>query len=182
MQERHNFIANALELGLSYTNPLIYDIDRATNSLKYIPDFVIPYHKIPFSLYNWYNRIPQIARFMGPTWGPPGSCQTQMGPMLAPSTLYQGLHAAHQWQSYQTGQTLDSLHEDVSLQTYILSTFMAFCELNPSVTAGFTTQCASNVETACSLCCQSEKAAELMISEPWCSCKITVMKDNKYFR
>ena len=29
----------------------------------------------------------QIARFMGPTWGPSGSCQPQMGPMLAPWTL-----------------------------------------------------------------------------------------------
>ena len=32
----------------------------------------------------------QIANFMGPTWGPPGSCQPQMGPMLAPSTLLLG--------------------------------------------------------------------------------------------
>ena len=29
----------------------------------------------------------QIAKFMGPTWGPPGSCRPQMGPMLAPLTL-----------------------------------------------------------------------------------------------
>ena len=32
---------------------------------------------------NW----PQIAKFMGPTWGPPRSCRLQMGPMLAPWTL-----------------------------------------------------------------------------------------------
>ena len=29
----------------------------------------------------------QIARFMGPTWGPPGSCWPQVGPMLAPINL-----------------------------------------------------------------------------------------------
>ena len=29
----------------------------------------------------------QIAKFMGPTWGPAGSCRSQMGPMLAPWTL-----------------------------------------------------------------------------------------------
>ena len=29
----------------------------------------------------------QIAKFMGPTWRPPGSCRPQMGPMLAPWTL-----------------------------------------------------------------------------------------------
>ena len=32
----------------------------------------------------------QIARFIGPTWGPPGSCRSQMGPMLATWTLLSG--------------------------------------------------------------------------------------------
>ena len=32
----------------------------------------------------------QIAKFMGPTWGPPWSCWPQMGPMLAPWTLISG--------------------------------------------------------------------------------------------
>ena len=32
----------------------------------------------------------QIAKFMGPTWGPPGPCRPQMGPMLAPWTLLSG--------------------------------------------------------------------------------------------
>ena len=32
----------------------------------------------------------QRAKFMGPTWGPPGSCRPQMGPMLAPWTLLSG--------------------------------------------------------------------------------------------
>ena len=34
--------------------------------------------------------LTQIAEFMGPTWGPPGSCRPQMGPMLAPWTLLSG--------------------------------------------------------------------------------------------
>ena len=33
----------------------------------------------------------QIAKFMGPTWGPPGSCRPQMGPMLAPWALLSGM-------------------------------------------------------------------------------------------
>ena len=37
------------------------------------------------------RKLPQIAKFMGPTWGPPGSCQPQMGPMLAPWTLLSGI-------------------------------------------------------------------------------------------
>ena len=32
----------------------------------------------------------QIAKFMGPTWGSPGSCWPQIGPMLAPWTLLSG--------------------------------------------------------------------------------------------
>ena len=36
------------------------------------------------------NIESQIARFMGPSWGPPGTCWPQMGPMLAPWTLLSG--------------------------------------------------------------------------------------------
>ena len=37
--------------------------------------------------YDVHVKSPQIAKFMGPTWGPPGSCRPQMGPMFAPWTL-----------------------------------------------------------------------------------------------
>ena len=42
---------------------------------------------------HWWRMVPlqkeasQIARFSWPTWGPPGSCRPQVGPMLAPWTL-----------------------------------------------------------------------------------------------
>ena len=36
-----------------------------------------------------------MANFMGPTWGPPGSCRPQMGPMLAPWTLLSGMTSWH---------------------------------------------------------------------------------------
>ena len=38
---------------------------------------------------------PPIAKFMGPTWGPPGSCRPQMGPMLAPWTLLSWTLVSH---------------------------------------------------------------------------------------
>ena len=38
---------------------------------------------------SWHLRT-QIAKFMGPTWGPPGSCRPQMGLMLASWTLLSG--------------------------------------------------------------------------------------------
>ena len=44
----------------------------------------------------------QIAKFMEPTWGPPGSCWPQMGPMLAPWTLLLGLTLLHQSQTSPT--------------------------------------------------------------------------------
>ena len=37
-----------------------------------------------------YSKCAQIAIFMWPTWGPPGSCRPQVGPMLAPWTLLSG--------------------------------------------------------------------------------------------
>ena len=37
------------------------------------------------------SNVPQIARFMGPTWVPPGSRWPQVGPMLAPWTLLSGV-------------------------------------------------------------------------------------------
>ena len=36
------------------------------------------------------NKATQIAKFMGPTWDPSGSCRPQMGPLLAPWTLLSG--------------------------------------------------------------------------------------------
>ena len=36
------------------------------------------------------TQWPQIAKIMGLTWDPPGSCRPQMGPMLAPWTLLSG--------------------------------------------------------------------------------------------
>ena len=36
---------------------------------------------------GWISISTQIAKFMGPTWGPPGSCRPQMGPILAPWIL-----------------------------------------------------------------------------------------------
>ena len=38
-----------------------------------------------------YHILSQKTKFMRPTWGPPGSCWPQMGPMLAPWTLLSGM-------------------------------------------------------------------------------------------
>ena len=66
----------------------------------------------------WFSEVHNIAKFMGPTWGPSGSCRPQMfmgptwgpsgscrpqmGPMLAPWTLLSGIrysmHKRDQWE------------------------------------------------------------------------------------
>ena len=38
-----------------------------------------------------FHSPSQIARFMGPTWDPPGADRTQVGPMLAPWILLSGI-------------------------------------------------------------------------------------------
>ena len=48
------------------------------------------YKSLQWNVGIWWSKelwISLIARFMGPTWRPPGSCWPQMGPMLAPWTL-----------------------------------------------------------------------------------------------
>ena len=42
-------------------------------------------------------KTSQIAKFMAPTWDPPGSCRAQMGPMLAPWTLLSGSPISRPW-------------------------------------------------------------------------------------
>ena len=39
------------------------------------------------------NANSQTAKFMGPKWGPPGSCRPQMGPCWPHEHCYQGLYA-----------------------------------------------------------------------------------------
>ena len=46
---------------------------------------------VPSTYHPPTHKWTQIAKFMGPTRGPPGSCRTQMGPMLAPWTLLWGV-------------------------------------------------------------------------------------------
>ena len=58
----------------------------------------------------WYcGKQTQIAKFMGPTWGPTGPCRPQMGPMSAPWTLLLGQSYAKQtrWCSLAQRKTME---------------------------------------------------------------------------
>ena len=51
------------------------------------PNDSFRYRRREFSSCWDSNVSPQIARFIGPTWGPSGSCRPQMDPPWAPRTL-----------------------------------------------------------------------------------------------
>ena len=79
----------------------IINLRWSSNHHRFIMGIPIPIkhcllskYRISFSLhyenYKLTSPTPQIARFMRPTWGPPGSCRPKMGPMLAPWTLLSG--------------------------------------------------------------------------------------------
>ena len=78
VHERHNSSVLAMELCLSCINPSIW-------CLLWI-----------WSLTHGQN-IPDSKVHGAATWGPPGSCQPQMGPMLTPWTLLSGIFYCMQY-------------------------------------------------------------------------------------
>ena len=76
---------------ITCTNVGLSSITNLTNAFfknVFIPGIYLNVYKL--SAYMELVEAAQIAKFMGPTWGPPGSCRPQMGPMLAPWTLLSG--------------------------------------------------------------------------------------------
>ena len=58
-----------------------------------------------------HNAYPDSKDHVAPTWGPPGSCRPQVGPMLARWTLLLGYLWCHQWwQNWHPEHTQVSLH------------------------------------------------------------------------
>ena len=82
---------------------------------------------------------PQIAKFMGPTWGPPGSCRPHVGPMLAPWTLLSG--------SALKPKSHDANLLTVALEVIIMENF----PFVRGITSGFLSQRANNVALVFSL-------------------------------
>ena len=83
----------------------------------------------------YIQLTPQIAKFMEPTWGPPGFCRPQMGPMLAPRTLLSGtlmpqLHLPYCGLLFLTNvykcnvNVLQNIHEPFSYRIHKISIIM----------------------------------------------------------
>ena len=53
-------------------------------------------HHVKVKIVRNHVELSQIARFMGPTWGPPGSCRPQVGPICWPhKPCDQGSHTKY---------------------------------------------------------------------------------------
>ena len=70
---------------------MMYDIYVKSTMLRYMTtgegfDLESVFRNLYTHLHLWVSLVrekySQIAKFMGPTWGTPGSCRPQMGPML----------------------------------------------------------------------------------------------------
>ena len=67
-------------------------------------------------------RLSQIAKSMGPTWGPSGSCRPQMGPMSALEPCYQGWDYS-KWQQLEWSNAWNKMHCTKLFHTYLFKTF-----------------------------------------------------------
>ena len=78
-----------------FSKYLMYLLGMVNFAQENVYIFYIHYHfqtKIVLTSKTSHKSLPfQIARFMGPTGGPLGSCRPQLGPMLAPWTLLLGI-------------------------------------------------------------------------------------------
>ena len=67
------------------------------------------------------------SKCMGPTWGPPGSCRPQMGPMLAPWTLLSGVmgYGMIQWEYtvHEKNYSHVQRHFAVQSRAYVMADF-----------------------------------------------------------
>ena len=78
--------------------------------------------------FQYSFRAAQIARFTWPTWGPPGSCRPQVGPMLAPWPLLS-------WWCYQSRAGLRVFNEfgkisHASMRAVVMPTLPSLASLH----------------------------------------------------
>ena len=77
---------------LSFAKCVLRLTNLSYNNIIQLKEF---WNKIMDQIHSFYTPVrhvsSQIAKYMGPTWDPPGSCRPQMGPKLAPWTLLWGI-------------------------------------------------------------------------------------------
>ena len=82
----------------------------------------------PWSLF-WTTGLTLIARFMGPTWGPPAADRTQVGPILPREPCSLGRLSDNRYFWFCNLATSNSIHvylHDISWYTYLISSVPYF--------------------------------------------------------
>ena len=72
-------------LGTERARHILYGIRRTSNheqNISYQHSLKLTPVDSMTRTTKWWQEYTQMAKFMGPAWGPPGSCRPQMGPML----------------------------------------------------------------------------------------------------
>ena len=102
------------------------DVLFAYSSLSYVL-YCFALHCIVLPCILLHCTVTQIAKFVWPTWGPPGSWRPQVGPTLAPWILLSGklLHGAV---PYRVARVLHCTHGDVMT--------WKCCHMTPIITIG----------------------------------------------
>ena len=75
--------------------------------------------------------LSQITKFTGPTWGPPGSCRPQMGPMLVPWTLLSGIATAWKYTTFNNNQNIESTSQRQKQQCVKILRFIHMLHSSP---------------------------------------------------
>ena len=91
IQDEHvHFVNVKLVVGRVVTETILVYVNTKQTAMLIIVKKCISENKNILINKTRQYRTAQIAKFMGPTWGPPGSSRPQMGPMFAPWTLLSG--------------------------------------------------------------------------------------------
>ena len=110
--------------------------------------------------FEW--KTTQIAKFMGPTWGPPGSYRPQMGPMLAPWTLLSGNIIAYQGASHIWGGLMVIITVLLSFDTVL--TKVSYCICNDWISCRDVFIMSSGIHHECKLDLYSHDRKSYLIS------------------
>ena len=107
---------------IAYINIFINNNYNFDHTLGMYGLFAMVFHEpVLLHIMAGLSRRSQKAKFMGTIWGPPGSCRSQMGPMLAPWTLLSGLFQG--WWLLKLCLFISSLAEIFTEQKYWVYTF-----------------------------------------------------------
>ena len=130
----------------------------------------------------------QIARFMGPTWDPPGADRTQVGPMLASWTLLSGqlcwqftfhqqksvfinLWCISQWYQFSVTHIgyfhMDGLVQERRNCSALAMEYIFFALAHRCMINRFPSQRTSNEESDSILCHHDRKYNHLYCYKPW---------------